>query len=429
MLAIALCLLAQEAYVDLGPMLGHVGPDEARVWVKASGKARLSVRIGEREDLSDGRVGEGPELAAESAFMGHVRLLGLRPSTRYFYAVLLDGRPSVSRPYPSFVTAPPDGEKGRLRFSFSSCVGRNGFDSAASWGDMSLRAPFDLLFLLGDNHYADTTDPEKQRAAYDAQRRPAGYAEITRRIPTYAVWDDHDYGPNNSDGTAKGKEISLRTFQEHFANPSYGEPDHPGIYCKVSRLGVDFFLLDVRYHRTPNRAPEDGKKTMLGPRQLAWLKRELLASKAEVKVLVSGSEWQTHTQPDCWSSFLRERDEIFRFIEESRIQGILLLSGDRHFTAGYQVKGRFLEITAGPLGSRNFPSKNLPEMFFNFGDGKMWCIMEVDTSAAPPAVAVEVYRAGQGQIYKRAFTWDEVNGVAKIPPLPPEPPLLKPEKK
>lgn len=418
MTALLILLLANEPYVDLGPMLGHVGPDEARIWVKSSGRARLSVRVGEGEDA---RVVEGPELVEESAFMGHVRLDGLRPSTRYAYTVLLDGKPALSRPYPSFVTAPPEGAKGKLRFAFSSCVGKEGVASAAAWGEMSLRAPFDLLLLLGDNHYADTTDPAQQRAAYASHRRPAGYAEIARRVPTYAVWDDHDFGPNNSDGTAKGKEVSLRTFREHFANPAYGEEDNPGIYCKFSRLGVDFFLLDVRYHRTPNKTKDDGTKTMLGPRQLAWLKRELAASTADVKVLASGSEWQTHTQPDCWISFLRERDEIFRLMEERDVKGVVLLSGDRHFTAGYQVKGRFLEITAGPLGSKNFPSKNLPEMIFNFGEGKMWCVLEVDTSAAPPAVAVEVYRAGQGLIYKRPFTWDEVNGAAKIPTLPPDP--------
>ena len=33
-------------------------------------------------------------------------------------------------------------------------------------------------------------------------------------------------------------------------------------------------------------------------------------------------------------------------------------------------------------------------------------------------VAVEVYRTGDGLVYKRAFTWAEVTGAAKIAPLP-----------
>lgn len=42
--------------------------------------------------------------------------------------------------------------------------------------------------------------------------------------------DDHDYGPNDSDGLEEGKEESLRAFQDVFANPSYGTPGHPGIH-------------------------------------------------------------------------------------------------------------------------------------------------------------------------------------------------------
>ena len=164
-------------------------------------------------------------------------------------------------------------------------------------------------------------------------------------------------------------------------------------------------------------------KTMLGEKQLAWLKRELLASKAAVKFLASGSEWQTNGHVDSWTSFDRERREIFDFIAHHRIEGVVLLSGDRHFSAGYQVRDRLIEVTSGPLGSRNIPSPNLPEMFFNLGEGKLYCVFEVDTTGkgSAPALTLEVFRAGEGLVYKRAFTWDEVNGRAVIPKLPPTP--------
>ena len=183
-------------------------------------------------------------------------------------------------------------------------------------------------------------------------------------------------------------------------------------------------MLDVRYHRSPNAAPDDGTKTMLGERQLAWLKRGLLASKAAVKLLASGSEWQSNGHADSWTSFARERKEVFDFIAANRVEGVVLLSGDRHFSAGYQVRDQLVEVTSGPMGSINYPSPNLPEMFFNFGEGKMYCVFEVDTGGGDgraPALTVEVFRAGEGSVYKRALTWDEVNGRAKIPRLPPTP--------
>jgi alkaline phosphatase D len=372
-----LLALAQQPSIELGPMVGYVGPDEVRIWVKATGNAELSLRWGEREDLSDARSRVGPALGVASEFMGHARIGGLQPATRYHYQVVLNGKPH--EPKGTFVTAPPPGTQGRLRFAFGSCVGKVGKDAGPAWADMAGRS-FDLLLMLGDNHYADSTEPAKQRAAYYSHRAVPDYAAITRRTPTLGIWDDRDFGPNNSDRTAVGKELSLDTFTEFWANPGYGEERNPGVYFRFSWGAVDFFMLDSRYHRTPNTTEEDGRKTMLGERQVAWLKSGLVASTATFKVVACGSEWQTHTQPDCWKSFLRERDDIFRAIGE--IPGLIFLSGDRHFTGGYQINGRFLEITSGPLGSKNYPTKNLPEMFLNYGEGKLYTILRVRMTAS-----------------------------------------------
>ena len=413
---------AADAYLALGPMVGHTGPRDTRIWAKASGGARLGVRIGTDAALGDARVVDGPALGAESDFMGHVRVDGLQPATTYHYAVTLDGAPAMLRPYPSFTTAPETGAPSRTRVAFSSCVGRSGFLSAAIWAEMSARTKFDLLLMLGDNTYADSTAPGIQRRHYYDHRSPLGYAEITRRVPTYGIWDDHDYGPNDSDGTAKGKEISLQTFQQFWANPGYGERDNPGIYFKFSRGEIDFFMLDSRYHRTPNRTPDDGTKTMLGTRQLAWLKRELLASKAKVKFIACGSEWEKHSHADSWNSFARERDEIFAFIREHDFPGVILLSGDRHFTGAYQIDGRLIEVTSGPLGSTTTNGVNKPDMFLNLVEGKMCSVFDVDTTGPQPQVTLEVYRGGAGKIHERKFTWDEINGRTRIPTLPLPPP-------
>ena len=99
---------------------------------------------------------------------------------------------------------------------------------------------------------------------------------------------------------------------------------------------------------------------------------------------------------------------------------MLLLGGDRHFTAAYHVRGRFIEVTSGPLGSPGAKSKPGPEMFAYHDDGKFFCIYEIDTAAEPPAVTLEMWQTGTGLVEKRAFTWEQVTGGAKIEPhLPP----------
>ena len=405
-------------YLQLAPMLGHVSAGDARIWVKATGAAKWSVRVSDRADLVDARTVDGPELVEASAFSGVALIAALKPGTRYFYSVLLDGNPAISRPWPSFTTAPADGAKGRVRFAFGSCVGKEAWLDAALWADLDARTPVDLVLLLGDNHYANTSEPAKQRAALIAHRDNAGFRSLFQRTPMYAIWDDHDFGVDNSDTTQRDKELSLQTFREFFANPAFGEAENPGVYFKFTRGDIDFFMLDDRYHRSPNKAPDDENKTMLGAKQLAWLKRELVASNATIKVIGAGGEWQVNGSDDSWRSFPRERKEIFDLLGEHGMKNVLLLSGDRHFTAAYQLPEGFLEVCSGPIGSPNAPAKTAPGIFSLHDHGKMICVFDLDTTAAQPAVALEIYEAGVGLVEKRAFTWDEVTGVTKIIPLP-----------
>jgi alkaline phosphatase D len=402
-------------------MLGHVGPREARIWAKASRQAKLSVRVGQQEDLAGARTVKAPLLKADTGFMGNAVIGGLAPAQRYFYCVLLDGKPAMSRPFPSFVTAPPEGAAGHVRAAFISCVGDFGYEAAPGYADLCTRTNFDVLLLLGDNHYANTNDLARQSAFYADQRRQPGWGALTARVPTYAIWDDHDYGPDNSDGALPGKEKSLQAFLEHWTNPAAGEPDNPGIYCKLTRGEIDFFLLDVRYHRSPNKATNLAAKTMLGEKQLAWLKRELRASRARIKVLASGSEWQSQGTEDSWRSFREERDGLFQFIEDKGVKGVVLISGDRHFTAAYHIGGRWVEITSGPIGSKTIQTRNLPEMFLKHDQGKLYCVLDFDTTPSPPTVTLEVYRVAQGLVERRALSWDELHGAAKIAPLPATP--------
>lgn len=410
--------VAGAAFLHAGPMVGHVSDSSAQLWAKGSNAGALAFRIGLLPDLSDGRVVEGPELVEGASFTGQVSVEGLRASTRYYYSPLLDGVAALARPYPSFVTAPAAQLRRPLRVAFGSCVGRRGHLAAAAFGEMAARDNFDLLLMLGDNHYGDTTDPALLRDYYHMLRTVAGFEKIIREKPTYAIWDDHDFGPNNSDSTTAGKEDSLRVFRAWWANPGYGEEGNPGCYYRFERNGVEFFMLDSRYHRTPNKIAEDGKKTMLGTRQLRWLKEGLSASKAPFKVVACGSEWQTLTQPDCWSSFARERQEIFDHITGEKIEGVVLLSGDRHFTAGYQIQGRHLEFTSGPLGSGNATLRDNPERFTGADEGKLWMVLDLDPTASPPGFHYEIWQAGGGLLERRALAYEEISGRRKIAASP-----------
>ncbi|MDO8539886.1 MAG: hypothetical protein Q7S40_05545, partial [Opitutaceae bacterium] len=103
-------------------------------------------------------------------------------------------------------------------------------------------------------------------------------------------------------------------------------------------------------------------------------------------------------------------------ITSNNIEGVVLLSGDRHFSAGYQVQGKFLEFTSGPIGAGNATFHPNPERFTGSDEGKLWVILELDTAAPVPLLAYEIWQAGGGLLERRALSWDEVNGRSSIAP-------------
>jgi len=101
----------------------------------------------------------------------------------------------------------------------------------------------------------------------------------------------------------------------------------------------------------------------------------------------------------------------------SGIEGVVFLSGDRHFCAGYQILGRWLEFTSGPLGSPN--EKNpvaalSPETFSMRNEWKMWMVLEIDTSGPESLVSYEIWAAGEGLVERRNLASEEVSGLAKV---------------
>jgi len=67
--------------VELGPMLGYVGLEEAHIWIKASAPATGGVIVAEGANPQTGRAVTGPDLTARTDYMGVIKVLRL--ATRY----------------------------------------------------------------------------------------------------------------------------------------------------------------------------------------------------------------------------------------------------------------------------------------------------------------------------------------------------------
>ena len=308
-----------------GPMVGHVSATSAAIWAYGGPGARWQItwwRAGDAAGEADTMPVDSP---ASNHHVARAGLTGLEPGTTYRYAMMLDGQ-SDPRLEGQFTTAPLPGQPARFKLAVASCM--HSLKSHASFCLLNAQRP-QFMLLLGDQVYSDTTDPQKIWHAHLRSRARPEFAAVIRNVPTYATWDDHDFVGNGSDGTAKGKDRALAAFKQLWANPYAGTDTVPGVFYRFGWGDVDLFVLDARYHRSPNKAPNDDRKRMLGDDQFEWLVEGLLASRARFKIIVQGSAL-TLDEADGWLTFDFARRRIFRTIAQNGIEGVLWLSGDLH---------------------------------------------------------------------------------------------------
>jgi hypothetical protein len=219
----------------LGPLLRHVGPSDATVWVETDAPCEVEVRAG-------GSPHRSPTFRVEGHHYTLVVVTGLEPGSTHEYSVALDGKevwPEPGSPPSRIRTILPDD---KLTLTFGSCrvsvpheppytkkrgeIKRGGLSGQRFARDalyalairMRNQSPQewpDALLLLGDQIYADEVSigtREFIRSRRDPKEPPgdevADFEEYTRlywdawknpvirwllsTVPTAMIFDDHD---------------------------------------------------------------------------------------------------------------------------------------------------------------------------------------------------------------------------------------------
>lgn len=337
------CVAPEPPGLTHGPVVGAVTATHARVFVRTSAPAQVRIRYGATSDLPNGAESAAQFTRADSDFTTQVELQGLNASTSYYLQVLVNGVAQLCPPYPHFKTFPVAGSNVPFRFVLLTdfkTARKNSKRYVETFKSAAAEQP-DFVIIGGDFDHSNAMTLAAKRDMFKALYTSAhNYQDfinlILRQFPVAHMWDDHDFGGNNSDKTNPSKKIAREVLAEYFPVydlPAVGDAD----YQQFSYGPADFFLLDERSQRDPEEAPDGPYKSMLdGDRlgavgQLQWLKNGLLNSKAKWKFLITPVVFNPSLdKPDSWNGYQYERQQLVSFIKQNHITGVILISGDLH---------------------------------------------------------------------------------------------------
>jgi alkaline phosphatase D len=246
------------------------------------------------------------------------------------------------------------------------------------------------------------------RGNYKYNLLDANVRAFNAEVPVFAQWDDREvtnnWWPEEPLTRAEHQRKkyteayalplvarAARAFHEFMPLRPQAEPAR--VYRRISYGPLlDVFMLDMRSYRGPNG---ENKQTaygpdayFLGPLQIAWLKRELKASRATWKVIAAdmpislyvvydgdrkfGSE--AIAQADGGAPLGRELEiaDLLSFMKRESIRNTVWLTADVHYTAAhYYDPGKaqfqdfdpFWEFVSGPIHAGTFGPNDLDATF------------------------------------------------------------------
>jgi alkaline phosphatase D len=352
-------------------------------------------------------------------------------------ALLVFGAGPSSEPEPSPWLPLPEGPITRIAFG----SGIFQWNDQPIWQGVIAREP-DLFIFNGDAIYADfdgenvyDVTPEILRREWGRLGAIPNFQAARADMPFMATWDNHDYGKHDGGAEFVLKAESQQIFLDFFGEP----PNSPrrrteGVH-QAKTIGpegqrVQIILLDNRYFKSPYKLDPRSKEekaaaglsgsmgkyvpnadpeaTLLGIVQWRWLGTQL-RKPADVRFIISG----TQIIPDQkgmeeWGNFPKDRQRLFKLLEETGAQNTLLLTGNVHFTEVSALDGLY-EFTASGMDHINEAYANAENSYrvagpctvHNFG------LVEIDwESESGPAITFSAVDEAGGTVWDYELVLD-----------------------
>jgi alkaline phosphatase D len=436
---------ADRPHIAGGLASGDVSAGSAVVWARADRAARMQLEYSTLESFKTIIGVASTEALPERDFTSKVLLEGLPPGQDIFYRIRFEdiGEAGISgeTQVGHFRTAPR--EQGSISFVWSGDTAGQGWGIDPSRGGMRtyrtmLENSPDFFIHSGDHVYADCPVPaelklpngeiwrnlvteEKSDVAHSLAQFRGNYKynllddnlrAFNAQVPMLAQWDDHevtnDWSPIGTadetgyaeDGTSRLVARARRAFHEFM--PIRPFPEQAGrVYRKIGYGPLlDVFLIDMRSYRdsTWNKRDDPTDAFILGPVQLAWLKRELAASEATWKVIAAdlpiglisedaiGLGDGPPQRREC------EIADLLFFMKRAGIRNTVWLTADMHYTAAHRYDPNravfqdfepFWEFVSGPLHAGTWAPGQLDNTFGPAAMFQKGCSAEQGENLAP----------------------------------------------
>ncbi len=397
--------LARAGAFGSGVAAGQPSRHGALLWTRLDGAERTShlrLEIARDRDFRQVVDRRLVRAAPERDFTVHERVFSrlLKPDQEYFYRFETGSTESrVGR----FKTRRPADSREPVRIAYFSCQRyEHGYFTPQT--HIAEDEDLDLVISLGDYIYEEDARPINEDRK-DPSGQPSGHVELLdqfrSRYRTYRsdhrlqdmhashavlqIWDDCEVEGNwNGERVSSGgdpvdrraipfaekRRNGIRAYFEHMPVDMPTGPDRNKVFRSVN-LGAnaELLLLDTRQFRDPQpcndgdfqdgpcqEGEQPGRK-FLGEAQKAWLKRRLVHSRAEWKILGNAQMMMALDiapgQPvayDSWDGYGAERREVLEFAADRGVRNITSIVGDVHvyFAGDLYTNGR---VTGRRIGT------------------------------------------------------------------------------
>lgn len=352
-------------------------------------------------------VRQGQVIAhAETAHSVHAEIGGLQSGHEYFYRFRAGMEVS---PIGRVKTLPASGEPvAQFKFASAGCQWwEDGYFTA--WRHIA-EENLDLVFHYGDYIYEYRRILKRRNGRKVVRTMPKGFrrclnlSDYRRRYGLYKSdpdlqaahascaflpsFDDHEIANNWADDkdlsqTPPSEFLFLRTaamqaWYEHMPVRRSMTPRGPDIaafrYFDIGNL-ARLAVLDTRQYRSPHLCGGKiqsqcaealhAQRSMLGPAQEKWLANLLRRSQSTWQVLAQqvtfarldwrSFPWQEDKRPgaynmDSWEGSAASRDRVLNMMTASNPANPIVLSGDIHRAAAFELKKDWKETTSTSVG-------------------------------------------------------------------------------